>query len=243
MCYKTSLEKKADRIMELTGRTFEWPEVYIPSGHIDAFSQPNLHIIPQDNPNLIIPAGWGLVPDFINQSSSKVTPYDYVDKYKTFNARGEEMFEKRSYKSSAENQRCLILADGFFEPHHYKKNSQPFFCYLNDRALFMFAGLYTKMDEELYTASIITVDANDTFSLIHNQKKRMPLVLNPQFTEDWISDLNPNQVNEIIHSGFTNDQFKYHAVSNAIYTDRHLDGKTAQEEVSSNDPELSSSLF
>lgn len=244
MCYKTSLDKKLDQITNRMERDFAFPSEYKPSGHIDAFLQPNLYIIPQDASTKIYPAVWGLVPDFINSSSSNMTPNDYVNRYKTFNARGEEFFDKRTYKASAENQRCLILADGFYEPHHYKGKAQPFFCILEGKKLFAFAGLYTKLDHELYTTTIVTVDANDTFQKIHNQKKRMPLVLNENMHNDWISDLNSNQVNEIVKTGFTNEVFNYHAVTNEIYKNRKLVGSLAQKPVQARDPQFNqASLF
>lgn len=244
MCYKTALDKKAEKIMEITGRPFQFPEAFIPYKHNDAFTKPNLYIIPQDEPNKIFPAVWGLVPDFINTSDSTLTPNEYVDRYKTFNARGEEFFEKRSYKSSAENQRCLILADGFYEPHHYKGKSQPFYCYLKNQELFAFAGLYTKLDEELYTTTIVTVEANETFEIVHNNKRRMPLVLDSNYENDWISNLNKNQVNEIVNSGFTSSEFYYHPVSNEIYKNRKMKGYKTQEKVAAFDPQFNqASLF
>ena len=244
MCYKTALDKKAEEITKQTGRSFHIPEEFTPYKHNDAFTKPNLYIIPQDAPAKIYPAVWGLVPDFINTADSSLTPSEYVNRYKTFNARGEEFFEKRSYKSSAEGQRCLILADGFYEPHHYKGKSQPFFCYLENRALFAFAGLYTKLDHELYTTTIVTVEANKTFELVHNNKKRMPLVLDDSLQEDWISDLNTNQVNEIVTSGFTNTSFQYHPVTNEIYKNRTMQGDKTQKRVDAFDPQFNQgSLF
>lgn len=244
MCYKTALDKKAEDIMKVTGRSFQFPEEFIPYKHNDAFTKPNVYIIPQDQPDKIYAATWGLVPDLINTTESTITPSEYVNRYKTFNARGEDFFEKRSYKVSAENQRCLILADGFYEPHHYKSKSQPFFCYLKNQQLFSFAGLYTKLDEALYTTTIVTVEANNTFKVVHNKKKRMPLVLDTNFEDDWISDLNKNQVVEIVNAGFTNSKFYYHPVTNEIYKNRTMKGMKTQEKVDAFDPQFNQeSLF
>jgi putative SOS response-associated peptidase YedK len=37
------------------------------------------------------------------------------------------MFEKSSFQASAENKRCIMPAEGFYEHHHFKNNAYPFF--------------------------------------------------------------------------------------------------------------------
>jgi len=243
MCYKTALQKKADELALKNPLKLKYPKEYTPYYHNDAFTNPTLYIIPQDDKDFVVPSIWGLAPNFVI-NSEKLDPSEYIKKYKTYNARGEEMFEKRSYKESAESERCLILADGFYEPHHYKGKSQPFFCYLDNRKLFAFAGIYTKLEEDSYTVSLVTTEANDLFAKIHNNKKRMPLVLDEQFHSDWLSDLNQKQVLELVDSGFTNEEFKYHPVTNEIYKSSGMDNPETQKPVSAFDPEFNQgSLF
>ncbi len=56
------------------------------------------------------------------------------------------------------------------------------------------------------------------FEQIHNIKKRMPLVLDEQFLNNWIeSDLNQKHVEELMRVGFANTPFETYPVSNAIY--------------------------
>ncbi len=211
MCYATSLTKSKTKIKKVTKRDFAVPLEYQEHYHINGFGKTKLHIIPQNDAQLIYPANWGLIPRFAFKNPDGF-------KYNTQNARSESIFTSNTYKESAASMRCLILADGFFEPHHYNKKSQPYYCMLEDHKLFLFAGLYTALDDENFTTSIITVPANDLFETIHNEKKRMPLVLDDQFINDWIdSSLNQKQVEELIRIGFTNDTFKTYPVSNAIY--------------------------
>ncbi|WP_028375625.1 SOS response-associated peptidase [Leeuwenhoekiella sp. MAR_2009_132] len=211
MCSVTILTKSGIEIQKVTKCEFAIPLEYQKYYSISDFGQTNLHIITQDDPKLIYPANWGLIPRFAFDDQAGF-------KYNTLNARSESIFKSNTYKESAESMRCLILADGFFEPHHYNKKSQPYYCTLEGHKLFMFAGLFTPIDDELFTTTIITVPANDLFEKIHNEKKRMPLVLDDQFTENWIDPtLNQNQVNELMKTGFTNSTFKTFPVSNAIY--------------------------
>lgn len=217
MCNATSLTKGAEQIRKISKRTFVYPEVYEPYYHINAFGDKLLHIIPQDDAKRIWPAVWKLIPDFHQGAASEFA-------YHTYNARSEDIFTSNTYKKSAETGRCLILADGFFEPHKYVKpgtkteKTQPYYITLPDQKLFYFAGLFNKIDEELYTVTILTLDANDTMAQIHNAKKRMPLILDEQFTENWIDPtLNEKQIKDLINVSFTNEALGYYPVTNDIY--------------------------
>ncbi|MFO7719874.1 MAG: SOS response-associated peptidase family protein [Gillisia sp.] len=45
---------------------------------------------------------------------------------KTLNARGETIFEKPSFRESANHNRCLIYINGFYEHHHLDGKTFPF---------------------------------------------------------------------------------------------------------------------
>ena len=214
MCYSKSLTKTEEVVEEHFEREFEVPLLYEPYYYISGFQHPNVYIIAQDDSKVIWPAMWGLIPEFA---------MDYADEFRakanTLNAKGETVFNTRSFKDSIENQRCLVIADGFYESHHYNGTSYPHYCKLKDHALFTFAGIYTKLDEELYTCSILTIEANNFFSEINNKKKRMPLVLDNEFQEEWLrNDLNEKHIKELINSGFTTDDFEAYPVTKNLYS-------------------------
>lgn len=212
MCYATSLTKSKKEIQETFKRDFAIPLEYQKHYHLNGFGSGLLQIIPEGR-NSIYPSNWGLIPEFAFED-----PEGFKNKYNTLNARSESIFSSMTYRKSAQESRCLIIADGFFEPHHYKSKSQPYYCKLEGHKLFAFAGLCTNIDEELYSASIITVPANELFEQIHNKKKRMPLVLDDHFLENWIEPgLNKTQVEELMRVGFTNTPFETYPVSNTIY--------------------------
>lgn len=232
MCNATSLTKLKEEIVKASKRKFVYPEVYEPYYHINGFGDKLLHIIPQDDAKRIWPADWKLIPDF-----HKGAPADF--KYNTLNARSEDIFTSNTYKNSAVSGRCLILADGFFEPHTYVKpgtkteKKQPYYITLPGQKLFYFAGLFNKIEEDLYTVTILTLDANATMAQIHNAKKRMPLILDEQFTDSWIDPtLNEKQIKDLINVSFTNERLNYHPVSNDIY----------KRGVDTNKPEILSTL-
>ena len=171
-----------------------------------------------DEPEIIHSANWGLIPSWAAHD-----PVGFRKKSNTLNARSESIFEKSSYKESAHEKRCLILSDGFFEPHHENGKAIPYFCYQPSKEfpkgdLFLFAGLYNELDDNKYSATILTTNANEFFSEVHNKKKRMPLVLDEHLIEDWLDDgINSQTLNEIMATGFTTNKFIAHPVSRDLY--------------------------
>ncbi|WP_298326192.1 SOS response-associated peptidase family protein [uncultured Dokdonia sp.] len=221
MCYAKTLSKNKDFIKQDLHKEFAIPLEFQPYYHVNGFAHPNLQIIKMDEPDTIYPAEWGLVPNYGMSDILK-----FRKSYNTLNAKSETLFKSNTYKHLAQSQRCLILADGFFEPHHNNDISTPYFCYIphkanNDgRALFMFAGLYTQIDKtaDYYTTTIITTEANEFFAEVHNKKKRMPLVLDEQLYGEWFGTNHTEKtLSDLMKHGFTSQTFNAHPVSNDIY--------------------------
>lgn len=67
---------------------------------------------------------WGLIPAWFRESDPKKMQYS------TSNCRSENILEKKTYKDPLlKGQRCVILADGFYEWRRQEKDKQPFFIY------------------------------------------------------------------------------------------------------------------
>ncbi len=122
---------------------------------------------------------WGLVPHWAK---------DLKVSYKMINARSEGLPESRAYKPLVEmpRNRCLIIADGFYEwmkSEDKKQPRQPWRFTVDGGAPFAFAGLCTRRmweDEFLYSCTIITTAANPLVSKVHD---RMPAILPSQEAE------------------------------------------------------------
>jgi putative SOS response-associated peptidase YedK len=126
------------------------------------------------------PMRWGLVPFWAD---------DPKIGYKMINARAETVDEKASFKVPFRQQRCLILADGFYEWKKEGKEKQPYRFRLKNEKPFAFAGLWskwTKGEEPLYTCTIITTKPNELTRKVHD---RMPVILPEDTYNMW---LDPN---------------------------------------------------
>jgi putative SOS response-associated peptidase YedK len=133
---------------------------------------------------------WGLVPSWAKDSSIG---------NKLINARGKTVSEKPSFRKAFKYQRCLVLADGFYEWKREGKTKQPYYIRFKDGRPFAFAGLWKrweKQDPALETCALITTGPNALMEPIHN---RMPVILPEQSYASW---LNPGLNNTIYLSGF-----------------------------------------
>lgn len=132
---------------------------------------------------------WGLVPSWAKDPSVG---------HKLINARGETVDEKPSFRKAFKQQRCLILADGFYEWKREGKTKQPYYISLKDNRPFAFAGLWERWEKEdpaIESCSLITIHANSLMEPIHH---RMPVILPEQVYASW---LDPKLKNTVYLSG------------------------------------------
>ena len=97
------------------------------------------------------------------------------------NARSDTALEKKTFRDSLINRRCIIPSTGFYEWDDKKKKY--LFRIEGTNALYM-AGLYMNYGNELRYV-ILTTDANESIKEIHN---RMPLMIPKEKITAWITD-------------------------------------------------------
>ncbi len=122
---------------------------------------------------------WGLVPHW-----SRDMPKDKP----LINARSETVAEKPSFREAFRRQRCLVLADGFYE--WKRTDSQRFAFYASpfDGNMFAMAGVWdiwrAPTGEDVESVAIVTTAATGRTSEIHH---RMPLVVTPSDYDEWLN--------------------------------------------------------
>ena len=123
---------------------------------------------------------WGLIPHWAK---------DMKIGYRLINARSETLAQKPSFRTAFKKQRCLIVADGFYEWKHSGKTKQPYFVNLNTGNVFGFAGLWESWKSPdgniVESCTIITTSPNELIREIHD---RMPVILHPEQYETWLQD-------------------------------------------------------
>lgn len=164
------------------------------------FNLPRYNIAPQQDELAVIKAKdhyrvgklqWGLIPAFAKTIKSS---------YMMINARSETVTKKPAFTHAFSHNRCIILADGFYE--WSKDDKTPYYFYPKKSELIALAALYEKnthvLESPLFTTTILTKKANALMAPIHH---RMPVILNEEAIKLWLDD--------------NTDQFTLHALIEA----------------------------
>ena len=106
------------------------------------------------------------------------------------NARSESAFEKKIFRESLINRRCIIPSSGFYE---WDSEKRKFMFRLEGTDALYMAGLYNYFQDELRFV-ILTTEANESMKEVHN---RMPLVVPRAEINTWILD--DKATNDILH--------------------------------------------
>jgi len=184
MCFYSKQSKTAQELEHRFNAKFEKKKQYSPSVY-NGFQYPKTPVITNINQNEIQLFHWGLIPNWAKDDSIRKN---------TLNARIETINEKPSFKNVVENH-CLIIVDGFFEWQWLDekgKYKQKYLITLPNNEIFTFAGLWSNWTnkstgEIITTYTILTTDANELMSQIHNTKKRMPLIISADSETKWLN--------------------------------------------------------
>ncbi len=169
---------------------------------VKGFDFPVMPVISDVDPTTIQMYRWGFVPSHTRNIEQAAA---FLTQYNTLNAKAENLFDSRLFSGAVRKQRCLVLCSGFFEWRHKnpeKKNSEkyPFYVSLKDRGMFVFGGIWEKFTDQvsgeiIHTYAIITTQANELMELVHNTKKRMPLIIEPENAMKWLDhDLSQEEI-------------------------------------------------
>ena len=184
MCYHIIQSKLRKQIERRFKAKFNPESSFTPSTHLNGFDFPSIPIITNDKREIIQDFNWGFIPEWSKSKDIRAV---------TLNAKIETLHEKPSFKHSVQ-QRCLILANGFYEWQWRDtkgKNKVKYQIGIEGDALFAFAGLYShwhndQTNEIVNTCTIVTTEANPLMATIHNIKKRMPVILRAEDEINWL---------------------------------------------------------
>jgi len=190
MCFHSKQGKDSQTLEKRFKAKLKSTDLLVTADRFNGFTYPRTPVITNKNIQEIQLFNWGLIPSWAKDESFRAS---------TLNARIETINELPSFKNNVKN-RCLILADGFYEwkwlDEKGKKKQQYLISLPNDEP-FAFAGIYSEWTnkntgELLQTYAMITTEANPLMAEIHNTKKRMPVILTPQNENDWLNEtINP----------------------------------------------------
>ena len=245
MCYDVSLGLSAlikyakhrqddpNKIAELQKELALWRIEEHQHFHSSGYNHPSLLVFTNEEPETPHFYAWGLIPSWCKDAKSAI-----LFSNQSLNARGETIFEKPMFKSSARNRRCIIYVDGFFEYHHYKQKTYPFYITHKEDQPLILAGLWDEWvnretGDIIRSISIVTTYANKLMAKIHNNPKlaapRMPVILHREDQEKWLMKIenteDENKIKQLLLP-FPAEELKYITV-----------GKLKGKEATGNTPE------
>ncbi|MBA4149985.1 MAG: SOS response-associated peptidase [Verrucomicrobia bacterium] len=142
----------------------------------------NALVIHTESPRTIAEMRWGFVPSWSSDSRSAQL---------LINAKSETIAEKRTFKGSFQSNRCLIVADSFYEWRRQGSSKQPVRFMLKTEEPFAFAGIWREVEAEKAFV-IVTTEPNNLVRPVHD---RMPVILPKEKYSEWLNnDAPPNQL-------------------------------------------------
>jgi putative SOS response-associated peptidase YedK len=132
---------------------------------------------------------WGLIPWWSKDAKSGS---------RLFNARGETVATRASFREAFRERRIIVPADGFYEWRHLKTGGkQPHYFSRADGAPMAFAGLAERWRDKaaakdapyVRSCTVITASGGADMDGIHD---RMPVILDPSTFDLWLDPANEN---------------------------------------------------
>lgn len=207
MCFYFAIVKtKATSLVKNKVLTESQLSLFEEKHFVSGFDHPLMPVIGNDESDKIQMFRWGLVPKYTN---SMEAADKFVNQYNTLNAKSETVFTSRLYSEPVKRKRCLVLCSGFFEWRHKepgkaKTEKYPFYITLKNNELFVFAGIWEAFTDRntgeiVKTFSILTTSANSMMETIHNSKKRMPVIIEPERALEWLNpDLGEKEIQSFL---------------------------------------------
>ena len=154
---------------------------------------------------------WGLIPSWSR---------DPAIGNKMINARAESILEKVSFKRLLKSNRCLVVADGFYEWKKEGNEKIPHRIVLNSNDLFGFAGLWDKWRSpngtDIPTFTIITTSA-ENHSVLQPLHNRMPVILNKVHEQLWLEgDFETGELVQKVLIQYPSDEMNSYPVSKVV---------------------------
>ena len=156
-------------------------------------------VFEENNKRILKNMRWGLIPSWAKDNSFAS---------KLINARSETIADKPSFKNLITTNRCVVLANGYYEWVNVDNKKHPYFIYSEENTMISMAGLWTEW-KDVISFTIITKESDLSISHLHH---RMPLILQEEKIDSYLDK--KNTFDDFII--FDDMKLKYHQVSNLV---------------------------
>ena len=161
-------------------------------------------VFEENNKRILKNMRWGLIPSWAKDNSFAS---------KLINARSETIADKPSFKNLITTNRCVVLANGYYEWVNVDNKKHPYFIYSEENIMISMAGLWTEW-KDVISFTIITKKSDISISHLHH---RMPLILQEEKIDSYLDK--KNTFDDFVK--FNDMKLKYHQVSNLVNSPRN----------------------
>ncbi|GAB2500071.1 Putative SOS response-associated peptidase YedK [Corynebacterium atrinae] len=187
MCGRFVLFTTGESLITQVGALPGVEEVYAPEGTSGArYNIAPTQVVPlvrlSESLAQLDPARWGLLPQWKKDDSGPPL----------FNARGETIAAKPSFRDAFRNQRGLIPMDGYYEWHDSGEGKVP---HLVSSGQIMWAAALWATGVNQLSSTIVTTAAIEPLDWLHD---RLPRLLAKEEIEQWTHGT-PEQAAELLH--------------------------------------------
>ena len=161
-------------------------------------------VFEENNKRILKNMRWGLIPSWAKDNSFAS---------KLINARSETIADKPSFKNLITTNRCVVLANGYYEWVNVDNKKHPYFIYSEENTMISMAGLWTEW-KDVISFTIITKKSDLSISHLHH---RMPLILQEEKIDLYLDK--KNTFDDFII--FDDMKLKYHQVSNLVNSPKY----------------------
>ncbi|MEZ4984086.1 MAG: SOS response-associated peptidase [Saprospiraceae bacterium] len=218
MCGRFSIVLTEKQIEDQLANTFSGPDEPLEPMYNIAPTDRGLVVL-NESPSTLHFLRWGLVPHWAKDSKHAA---------QLINARKEDIESKPSFRQPIRHQRCVVIADSFYEWKKVGKQRLPYRILPADGSLLLMAGVWDECSlssGRLRTFSIITTTPNAEMAAIHN---RMPVLLHASQWRDWLADQPLDDILGMLHP--PSDRFlRMYPVSTAINKAGHQSAAMHEE--------------
>jgi putative SOS response-associated peptidase YedK len=180
------------------------------------------YIITSENPHELQVIKFGMTPYWAKTRMNLINARSEGDKNRNddpyYNG-AKSIFLKAAFKKPIQSQRCMVIADAYFE---WSADKKPYLIYLqNKERPFAFAGMYDRWKnpesgEMLVSFAIITTTANSLLQSIG--LKRMPVILSKSNETDWIKSTHHLSELLAMMNQFPSEKMNAYPVSEMVNT-------------------------
>ncbi|MEO6406240.1 MAG: SOS response-associated peptidase [Ferruginibacter sp.] len=165
---------------------------------------------------------WEFIPEWIRDAGSLTE--SRKKGIPLLNATAEKLLSSKMFKDAALKRRCLVPASHFYDWRHYKipgekkETAFPYCVKLKDTEYFYMAAIWQpwtdkETGEHLETFAIVTTEANNIMSRVHNKKHRMPVILTEEFAYEWIfADLSEERIHQIASFQYPSEEMDAYTI-------------------------------